>query len=136
MRTLRLALQLNILYMGLAVLLGEARSPEFNALAAFAAASFFAGLLLLTSFIPRLVSGASRDEVQTRRYAVAALLVIPAAVLFALAHGVLLGNWRGPSRLTGLYTAVMQFAGAWSLVLLLVLPPAAQEALRRAWLQR
>lgn len=129
MRALRLALQLNILYVGSAVLVGVARSPAFTALAAFAVASFFAGCLLLTRVTTHLAACASTEDVQARRYAVATLLLLPALVALVLAHGVLLGSWRGPSRWAGLHAVAIQFAGAWSVVLLLALAGAVCLAL-------
>ena len=117
MLPLQLALQATIVYVAIAVLAGVARGPAANAFQLVALAAFFMGLLLATSVVQRLSRGAARADVRARRHGVAGVLAIPAMAFIALAHGVWLGVWRGPARMSSIYKLVVEFAGAVPLAL-------------------
>lgn len=114
-------LQVLILYMALAVLIGMGQEPHARAVVLLAVGSFFAGLLLLTVVLRRLERAASQFRSEGGRRATAGILGVLAMAVLTVAQGVASGTWRGPSRLLGFHNLAVQFAGAWPLALALAL---------------
>lgn len=121
MRVLLVVLQVVIGYVALAILLGMMRSPGFNGLETVVVGTFFVGLFLITLFVPRFTRGALLSPARSKRVGAVVVLCLLALGMGALAHGVLVGVWRGPSRLVAVHQLAVQFAGAWALALVFFL---------------
>lgn len=119
MRILRLALQVLIIYMAGAVILGMTKEPSFNFLHVVIMTTFFVGLFLITIVVQRLARTFGAPAAQNKRRAGVGLLLLLAALFVVVAQGVAVGVWRGPSRLAAFHSLIAHFAGAWSLVLAL-----------------
>lgn len=121
MRALTAALQILIVYMALAVLIGMGQAPQARGFVLLAVGAFFAGLLLVTVVLQRFGRAASQLASAAGRWAVAGVLGLLAMAVLVVAQGVASGIWRGPSRMLGLHDLTVQFAGAWPLALALAL---------------
>ena len=121
MRVLLVILQLVTGYLALAIALGMMQSPDFNALQIVVVGTFLAGLLLVTLFVPRFTRGAQLSPIRARRVGAIVLLCLLALGMGAVAHGVLVGIWRGPLRLVAIHQLSVQFAGAWALAMVFFL---------------
>lgn len=121
MRLLLAALQLVIGYLVVAISFGMINSNGFNALEVFVAVAFFVGLLLITVLVPRLFRQAKSLPSLANRAGVSVLLCFMAVGLGAVAQGVLVGVWRGPSRLASLHQLSVHFAGTWMFAAVFIL---------------
>ncbi len=115
MRVLLVGLQVAIGYLALSVFFGAAQSPKFNVADVVVVATFFVGLFLITLLVPRLGRGAKLSPVRSKRLGLVSFLCLLAIGMVTVGHGVLVGVWRGPARLTAIHRMSEQFASAWSL---------------------
>lgn len=114
MRFLLAGFQIILVYLLVAISVGMLRSPNFNALELVIVGAFFVGNLLVTVFVPRFTRGAQLSPVRSKRIIAALSLSLLGLGSWFIAYGVLVGSWRGPSRLAAIHQLSVQFAGVWA----------------------
>jgi len=117
MRFLLTGLQLVLCYLALAISVGMLRSTKFNWLESIVVATFFAGLLLFTVLVSKAAPHTRLNQVRYKRIMGAAVLVLLALGAGAIAHGVMIGSWRGPPRISAIHQLSVEFANPWALAL-------------------